>query len=140
MVDDEYDLMCLYKDALSQIADISVFGFTESRLALDHIRMNQSQYGLVLSDFGMPIMDGVSLLTNVKAINAHVKTILISAFDVCDKLFLDCDCVDKLLQKRITVTELITEVQRLIKLTQGIKINALLNCLKTLNATKRRYY
>ncbi len=36
VVDDELDLMRLYKDALSQIEDITVHGFTDPTLALEH--------------------------------------------------------------------------------------------------------
>jgi DNA-binding response OmpR family regulator len=59
-------------------------------------------------------MDGIELLKKVKALNPSVKTILISAFDVDDKLFEGCKCVDKILQKPITIPELINEVEVLL--------------------------
>jgi hypothetical protein len=36
-----------------------------------------------------------------------------SAFDVDGRLFQECKCVDKILQKPITIPELINEVERL---------------------------
>jgi response regulator RpfG family c-di-GMP phosphodiesterase len=71
-----------------------------------------SRYRLILSDFRVPFMDGAELLTKVKTINPYVKTILISAFQVSDEVFHECDCIDKFLQKPIRMTDLITEVQK----------------------------
>jgi hypothetical protein len=34
VVDDELDIMTLFRDALSQLQDVEVFGFTNSPLAL----------------------------------------------------------------------------------------------------------
>jgi hypothetical protein len=42
VVDDELDIMTLFRDALSQLPDVEVFGFTNSPLALEHFKMNQS--------------------------------------------------------------------------------------------------
>ncbi|MGA8844819.1 MAG: response regulator [Nitrososphaeraceae archaeon] len=75
--------------------------------------MHQSDYSLILSDYRMPTMDGIELLKKVKAINPSVKTILVSAFDVEDRFFEECKCVDKILQKPITIPELINEVEML---------------------------
>ena len=109
--------MSLFKEALSHIGDTEVFGFIDSTLALEHFKLNQFDYCLILSDYRMPTMDGIELLKKVKAINSSVKTILISAFDIDDKLFEECKCVDKILQKPISIPELINEVEILIPST-----------------------
>ena len=114
VVDDEQDIMSLFSDALSEIEDASVFGFIDSTLALEHFKLHQSDYSLIISDYRMPTMDGIELLKKVKAVNPSVKTILISAFDIEDKLYEDCKCVDKILQKPITIPELISEVEVLL--------------------------
>jgi CheY-like chemotaxis protein len=114
VVDDEHDIMSLFSDALSEIGDNSVFGFIDSTLALEHFKLHQLDYNLILSDYRMPTMDGMELLKKVKAINPSVKTVLISAFDIDDKLFEECKCVDKILQKPITIPELINEVEVLL--------------------------
>ena len=114
VVDDEHDIMSLFSDALSEIGGASVYGFIDSTLALEHFKLHQLDYSLIISDYRMPTMDGIELLKKVKAINSSVKTILISAFDIDDKLFEECKCVDKILQKPITIPELINEVEVLL--------------------------
>ena len=114
VVDDEHDIMSLFSDALSELGDASVYGFIDSTLALEHFKLHQLDYSLIISDYRMPTMDGIELLTKIKAINSSVKTILISAFDIDDKLFEECKCVDKILQKPITIPELINEVEVLL--------------------------
>ena len=114
VVDDEHDIMSLFSDALSEIGDASVYGFIDSTLALEHFKLHQLDYSLIISDYRMPTMDGIELLTKVKAINSSVKTILISAFDIDEKLFEECKCIDKILQKPITIPELINEVEVLL--------------------------
>jgi len=114
VVEDEHDIMSLFSDALSEIGDASVYGFIDSTLALEHFKLHQLDYSLIISDYRMPTMDGIELLTKVKAINPSVKTILISALDIDDKLFEECKCIDKILQKPITIPELINEVEVLL--------------------------
>ena len=114
VVDDEHDIMSLFSDALSEIGGARVYGFIDSTLALEHFKLHQLDYSLIISDYRMPTMDGIELLKKVKAINSSVKTILISAFDIDDKLYEECKCVDKILQKPITIPKLINEVEVLL--------------------------
>jgi CheY-like chemotaxis protein len=107
--------MSLFMDALSQIDDTSVFGFINSTLELEHFKPHQLDYCLILSDYRMPIMDGMELLRKVKAINPSVKTILISAYAVNDEVFEQCNCADAFLQKPITIPDLIEAVETQIR-------------------------
>ena len=66
VVDDELDIMALFKDALSQMEDTNVCGFTDSTLALEHFKLNQSNYCLILSDFRMPNIDGMDMAKESK--------------------------------------------------------------------------
>lgn len=103
-------MVLLFKDVLSQIEGIDVFGFTEPRLALEHFMGNSLHYSTVLSDYKMPDMNGIELLRNMKKINSSVRTLLMTAFEVDDKLFSECPCIDKMLQKPIHVPALMTEI------------------------------
>jgi DNA-binding NtrC family response regulator len=109
VVDDEPDIMFLFRDALSRIEDANVFGFTDSTLALEYFKLNQLNYSMILSDFRMPSMDRMELLKKVKAINPLVKTVLVSGLNEAD--FEECNCVDALLQKPITIPDLIDAVE-----------------------------
>jgi two-component system, cell cycle response regulator CpdR len=111
VIDDEPDLVNLFRDALRQIPGIEAFAFSDPLLALTHFRINHERYGCVISDYRMPSMVGTKLLTEMKGINPEVTRILISAFDVNDEIFKECDCVDKFLQKPITMSQLIEQVQ-----------------------------
>jgi DNA-binding NtrC family response regulator len=114
VVDDERDIMSLFTDALSQIGDASVFGFIDSTLALEHFKLHQLDYSLILSDYRMPTMNGMELLKKVKAINPSVKTVLTSAFEVNED-FEQNNCVDAFLQKPIKIPDLIDAVETQIK-------------------------
>jgi DNA-binding NtrC family response regulator len=117
VVDDELDNMALFRDALSQMEDTNVCGFTDSTLALEHFKLNPSNYCLILSDFRMPNIYGMELLKKVKTINPSVKTVLISAFEVNEKNFEQSNCVDAFLQKPISIPDLIDAVETQISTT-----------------------
>ena len=114
VVDDEADLAYLFKDALSQIDGVMVFNFNDPLLALEHFQSNHKNYSVVITDYRMPGMTGIELLEKMKAINPAVTRLLISAFEVNDELFQDCNCVDKFLQKPISMVKLIDEVEMLV--------------------------
>ena len=111
VVDDEIDLLCLFKDALTQIDGIEVFTFSDPHMALEHFRLNYHKYGAVVSDYRMPLMNGIQMFDKMKTINPAVARILVSAFEVKDDVFNGCGCVDKFLQKPISMIDLIDEVE-----------------------------
>jgi two-component system cell cycle sensor histidine kinase/response regulator CckA len=118
-VDDEPDLVYLFKDALSQIEDTVVFAFTDPALALEHFSLNHEDYGLLISDYRMPGMCGTEFFQKARKIKPTIPTILISAFEVEDNIFENCDCVNKFLQKPITIADLIREVQTYTSVTEN---------------------
>ena len=69
---------------------------------------------VIISDYRMPTMDGIQLLEKVKAINPVVTRILISAFEVDDNIFQNCHCIDKFLQKPISILNLIDQVKSIV--------------------------
>jgi DNA-binding NtrC family response regulator len=115
IVDDEFDVVSLFRDALSEIDGMEVFGFTDSTLAFEHFRLNQSHYALVLSDYRIPVINGMELLKKIKAMKPSVKTLLISAFDVNQEIFRECDYVDKFLEKPTKMIDLVKGVRSIIQ-------------------------
>ena len=61
--------------------------------------MNHENYQAVITDYRMPQMDGLDLLSKIRGVNPTVKRILISAFEIDDELFRGCNCVDRFLHE-----------------------------------------
>ena len=113
LVDDEEDILCLFKDALKPIKNMKIFTFTDSVLALEHFALNKSYYALVISDLRMPGMDGIELINKIKSINPYVRATLMTAFQLDDTMFKDYaqkQIINGFLQKPIRISELRVEV------------------------------
>jgi DNA-binding response OmpR family regulator len=65
LLDDEFDIMTMFTLGLGQ-QGFHVVGFTEPLLALEHFHINSEQYGLVISDLRMPVMNGYQFIKKVK--------------------------------------------------------------------------
>ena len=113
IVDDDLELTLLFRAALKDISRVKIFTFTDPVLALEHFRINEYAYVLVISDFKMPGLNGMEFLKKIKALNPFVRTILMTAFEVVDKIFRDYaknKIIDEFLQKPIGMHDLIKEV------------------------------
>lgn len=114
IVDDEIDITDLFRDALCRISGVLVFTFNDPLKALQHFTINKERYLLILSDFRMPGLNGLELLMKVKTLNPHVRTILMSAFEVeSDPIFhkyLKDDVINTFFQKPIPISHLCNEV------------------------------
>ena len=80
IIDDEPDLAYLFKEALSQIDSVQVFAFTDPLLALEHFQANHQNYSVIISDYRMPTMTGMELLSKIKDVKPAVTRIMMSAF------------------------------------------------------------
>jgi DNA-binding NtrC family response regulator len=126
IVDDELDIVNLFRDALNKIKELSIFTFTDPMVALEHIRMNKSNYAVVISDLRMPDMNGMDLIYNIKKENPLVRTLLMTAFEVDDKVFEEYvknNIIDGFLQKPLKLKDLESEVQKQIKIYKKSKSN-----------------
>ena len=113
IVDDETDITTLFHDALQNIPGIAVFTFNDPILALEHFQMNEFAYVLVLSDLRMPGLSGMEFLKKVKNSNRFVRTILMTAFSIDDKIFEEYTrkkIINACIQKPIKIPNLIDEV------------------------------
>ncbi|MGA9745639.1 MAG: response regulator [Nitrososphaeraceae archaeon] len=123
VIDDEADLAYLFKEALSQIDGVQVFAFTDPSLALEHFQANHQNYMVIISDYRMPTMTGMELLSKIKDVNPAVTRIMMRAFEIQDELFQEYKCVDKFLQKPFLMTDLINEVRMLVSKIQILGTN-----------------
>jgi DNA-binding NtrC family response regulator len=118
IIDDEPDLANLFKDALNSLPGVRAFGFTDPELALIHFRSNQENYRCIISDYRMPSMTGLELFEKVKEIDSNVTRILMSAFEIHDEVFKDCQCVHKFIQKPVRISDLIVQVQKSLNIVE----------------------
>ena len=81
-----------------------VCSFIDPLLAYEHIKKNLSKYSLLITDYGMSLMNGLSLATKLLEINPQMNVILMSAFD------LDCNYKFNILKKPISIYKLIKVV------------------------------
>ena len=113
IVDDDADITLLFHDILNSIAGITVLTFTDPILALQHFQINEHAYVLVISDFKMSGLNGMEFLKKIKDLNPSVRTILMTAFQIDDKVFLDYTkkkIINAFLQKPIGMHDLLKEV------------------------------
>lgn len=120
VIDDEWDIVQLYRDAILA-SGFTVYAFTNPLIALEHFRVNSNSYALIISDLRMPGVDGIGLIKKVKEINPDIRTLLITAFDVEDRVFHRYkkeNLIDGILQKPIIMKNLVTEVENQLKIQQ----------------------
>jgi response regulator RpfG family c-di-GMP phosphodiesterase len=75
--------------------------------------MNQDAYVLVISDFKMPGLNGMELLRKMKDLNKFVRTILMTAFTIDNKIFhgyTKRNIINGFVQKPVRLYDLIKEV------------------------------
>src|SRR5918996_841675 len=116
IVDDEIDITELFQDALrGNIEGISVVSFNDPSLALEHYIKNKENYALIFSDMRMPTMSGLELLKKVKELNPHVRTILVSAYNMqVNSLFqtyLKEGAIDSVIEKPVTINRFCQKVR-----------------------------
>ena len=113
IVDDDLDISILFRDALQTTLVVTVFTFTDPILALEHFQINDFAYVLVISDFKMPGINGIDFLKRIREKNRFVRTILMTAFTIDDKMFREYTkdkIINTFLQKPIGIYDLLKEV------------------------------
>lgn len=103
----------LFRDASQTTLGVTVFTFTDPILALEHFQINDFAYVLVISDFKMPGINGIDFLKRIREKNRFVRTILMTAFTIDDKMFREYTkdkIINTFLQKPIGIYDLLKEV------------------------------
>lgn len=112
-MDDDLDTGILFRDALQTMSRVTVFTFTTPILALKHFQINDFAYVLVISDFKIPRINGMDFLKRIREANRFVRTILMTAFRIDDKMlrqYTKNKIINAFLQKPIGIQDLLKEV------------------------------
>ena len=109
IVDDEPDVVQLFKFALQQNSRFLVDAFTNPKEALQSFNSNAESYSLMITDVRMPELSGIQLTEKVKEINPNVKVVLTTAYAMREKelsRLLSAARIDGFIQKPIGIEEL----------------------------------
>ena len=110
IIDDEVDLVNLFQEALENNG-FKVCAFTDPIQAFNTLEKKIQEYGLILSDFRMPNLNGYVLCTKLILLNPELKVILMSAYDI-----MECDTSKfKIIKKPILIAQLLQIVMDSLK-------------------------
>ena len=85
IIDDEVDLVNLFQEILESDG-YKVRAFIDPIQALNNLEKKIQEYGLILSDYRMPNLNGHELCTKLRRLNPKLEVILMSAYDI-----MECD-------------------------------------------------
>jgi DNA-binding NtrC family response regulator len=122
IIDDELDIVNLFRDTLSKISGVSIFTFTDPVAAFEHFTLNKNAYVLIISDLRMPGINGLDLVHRIKKVNPLVRTLLMTAFEINDNVFEEYvknEVINGFIQKPIKLSELYSEVIRQINIYES---------------------
>jgi two-component SAPR family response regulator len=118
VLDDDFDISQLVKRILQKHHFKNVFAFTDPLLALEHFRINQKDYSLIISDIRMPTMNGFEFVREARKIDPKVKIVLMTAFEIDDKEFaraLPKPKIDGLICKPTSSKQIVGTVSKIMK-------------------------
>ncbi|HEY5737522.1 MAG TPA: response regulator [Nitrososphaeraceae archaeon] len=106
IIDDEVDLVNLFQEALEKNG-FKVCAFTDPIHAFNILEKKIQEYGLILSDFRMPNLNGHELCTKLRQLNPELEVILMSAYDI-----MECDTSKfTIVKKPILIAQLLQIVR-----------------------------
>jgi len=110
IIDDEIDVTNLFKEAL-ELNGFLVSAYSDSIQAYKILEKEIQKYGLILSDFRMPNLNGYELCTKLKQLNPELEVILMSAYDT-----IECDTSKfTIVKKPILLAQLLQIVSESLK-------------------------
>jgi DNA-binding NtrC family response regulator len=112
IVDDEAELLNLYSEAL-QMSGYEVSNFSDPLLAYEHIRDNPDKYSLIITDYRMPLMDGLFFATKLAEINKKLNMIIMMS----DHDDIKCNYKFNIIKKPVSVLKLIKLVNENISIS-----------------------
>ena len=112
IVDDESELVNLYSEAL-QMSGYEVSNFSDPLLAYEHIRDNPDKYSLIITDYRMPLMDGLFFATKLAEINKKLNMFIMMS----DHDDIKCNYKFNIIKKPVSVLKLIKLVNENISIS-----------------------
>lgn len=110
LVDDEIDIIGLFTEILT-LNGISVRPFTNAEEALREFEQNHPYYKLVISDVRMSPMSGIEFIKKLREIDANIKVILMTAFEMERSKLREID-TDEFFNKPIAMNNLVQIVKK----------------------------
>ena len=83
LIDDEVDLVDLFQEILESDG-YKVCAFIDPIQAFTTLEKKIQEYGLILSDYRMPKLNGHDLCTKLIQLNPDLEVILMSAYDIME--------------------------------------------------------
>jgi DNA-binding NtrC family response regulator len=106
LIDDEVDLVDLFQEILESDG-YKVCAFIDPIQAFTTLEKKIQEYGLILSDFRMPYLNGYELCTKLIQLNPKLEVILMLAYDT-----IECDTSKfTIVKKPILVAQLLEIVR-----------------------------
>lgn len=110
LVDDEIDIIGLFTEILT-LNGISVRPFTNAEEALREFEQNHPYYKLVISDVRMSPMSGIEFIKKLREIDANIKVILMTAFEMEGSQLREID-TDEFFNKPTSMNNLVQIVKK----------------------------
>jgi DNA-binding NtrC family response regulator len=106
VIEDEIDVLYLYQEVLEN-EGYTVFAYNDPIEAINTIQQMPEEFGLVISDYRMPLINGFEVCTKLIELNPELKVVIISAFDLLEE---DRNPKFTFINKPITIAKLISVV------------------------------
>lgn len=106
VIEDEIDVLNLYQDVLEN-EEYIVFAYNDPIEAINNIQQMPKEFGLVISDYRMPLINGFEVCAKLIDLNPDLKVVIISAFDLMEE---DRNPTFTFINKPITIAKLISVV------------------------------
>jgi DNA-binding NtrC family response regulator len=112
IVDDEAELVNLYSEAL-QMSGYTVSSFNDPILAYEYIRDNPDKFSLIITDYKMPLMDGLFFAIKLAEINNKLNMIIMMS----DHDDIKCNYKFNIIKKPVSISKLIKLVNESISIS-----------------------
>ena len=110
IIDDDTDLLTLFSDALKS-SGFRTTGFNDPVEAIEYLRKHHNEFGLVVTDWRMPKMDGSVIIKLISQTDPSIGIMMISAFDFDDEELHEITKED-FLQKPIHIEQFIETIRQ----------------------------